>query len=567
MSRVYEDGVQCAITQGDARSPLFLKPEMHSIRNVTCRKTVLQNIFPAAVLLGLMVLFYQPALHGGLLFDDDRHITPAALRSLHGLWRIWFELGAGFQYYPVLHSAMWMEYRLWGDAVTGYHWVNLLLHFGSACLVVAIMRQLKLPGAWLAAFLFTLHPVCVESVAWISEQKNTLSTLFYLAAALVYLRFDQKRRTPLYFLALGLFFLALLSKTVTATLPGALLVIFWWQRGRLDWKRDLLPLIPWFFLGAASGLLSGWMERRFYGAEGLDFSLTFPDRFLLAARVLWFYAGKLVWPANLMFHYPLWQISAKEGWQYLFPAGLLLLAATLCWIAKRNRGPLAAFLFFVGTLFPVLGFLNIEWFVFSYVADHFQYVACLGLMVPAAVGFTLAVQKIRIPAARVLVCVMAGVGILVLSSLTWNQCQMYRDMETFYHEILTRNPDCGMAHYNYGLVLIKVPGRLSDALFQFEEALRLRPDDAALQNGAGTVFFPVEGRQEEAIAAFEAALRIKPDYAEAHFNLAEALETVPGRQSESLRHYETALRLKPGWEAVRQKLNQLRQQPVIHLKE
>ncbi|MEI8341339.1 MAG: hypothetical protein WCH43_07395, partial [Verrucomicrobiota bacterium] len=156
---------------------------MHLTRGATFRRIVLLDLIPGCVLLLALLLFYQPALHGGLLFDDDRHITPAALRSLHGLWRLWFELGAGFQYYPVLHSTFWLEHRLWGDAVAGYHWANLLLHFGSACLVVAIMRRLSLPGAWLAAFIFALHPVCVESVAWISEQKNTLSTVFYLGAA------------------------------------------------------------------------------------------------------------------------------------------------------------------------------------------------------------------------------------------------------------------------------------------------------------------------------------------------------------------------------------------------
>ena len=202
---------------------------------------------------------YWPALRGGLVWDDPAHITAPALRSLHGLWRIWFSLGATQQYYPLLHSAFWIEHRLWGDAVLGYHLANLAQHAFAACLVVLIVRRLALPGAWLAGMVFALHPVCVEAVAWISEQKSTLSAVFYLSSALVYLRFDRTRRRSSYLWALGLFVLALLTKTVTATLPFALLVIFWWQRGRLDWRRDVRPLLPWMALGAAAGLFTAWV--------------------------------------------------------------------------------------------------------------------------------------------------------------------------------------------------------------------------------------------------------------------------------------------------------------------
>jgi len=170
---------------------------------------------------------YFPALNGGLIWDDAAHITPPELRSVLGLWRTWFELGATQQYYPVLHSAFWFEHRLWGDATVGYHLLNVLFHGTAACLVAVILRRLAVPGAWLAAAIFALHPVHVESVAWMSEQKNTLSAVFYLSAALVYLHFDQKRRPALYGLGLGLFALGLMTKSVIATLPAALLVILW----------------------------------------------------------------------------------------------------------------------------------------------------------------------------------------------------------------------------------------------------------------------------------------------------------------------------------------------------
>ena len=266
------------------------------------------------------------------------------------------------------------------------------LHAAAAFLVMLIMRRLGLPGALLAALVFALHPVCVESVAWISEQKNTLSTVFYFSAALLYLHFDRTRRGSHYFLASALFVMALLTQTVTATLPAALLVVFWWQRGRLDWKRDVRPLLPWFALGAAAGLLTAWVERKFVGAEGTDFALTLVERFLVAGRAVWFYLGKLVWPANLMFFYPRWRVDSAEWWQYLYPlAALAALAGCACWPAKR-RGPLAGALIFAGTLFPALGFFNAYPFIYSYVADHFQYIASLGIIVPVAAGLASAVR-------------------------------------------------------------------------------------------------------------------------------------------------------------------------------
>jgi tetratricopeptide (TPR) repeat protein len=489
-------------------------------------------------------IVYLPALRGGFIWDDDWHVTKPELRSLHGLWRIWSEVGATAQYYPLLHSAFWVEYRWWGDDVMGYHLANILLHAGAACLVVAIMRRLALPGAWLAGFIFALHPVCVESVAWISEQKNTLSAVFYLGAALVYLRFDQQRRWPQYFLATGLFALALLSKTVTATLPAALLVVFWWQRGRLSWKREVLPLVPWFVLGAGGGLFTAWVERRLIGAEGADFQLTLLGRGLLAGRVGWFYLGKLVWPTDLIFIYPHWTVSPALWWQYLFPLGVMVLAVGLWLWARRCRGPLAAFLFFLGTLFPVLGFLNVYPFIFSYVADHFQYLACLGIIVPVAAGLTMAASKI--PAGgRWLAPVLAGALLLTLGVLTSRQAGMYRDTQAVYEETLARNPDCWMAHNNLGCVLETIPGRLPDAIGQFETAVRIKPDYAQAFCNLGRALAQIPGRLPEAVSAFETALRIKPDYEIAHSHLGSALANLPGRLPEAISHLEAAIQIKP----------------------
>ena len=377
-----------------------------------------------AAVFAFAFIAYLPALDGSLLWDDAGHVTRADLRSLNGLFRIWFEVGATQQYYPFLHSAFWLEHRLWGDATLGYHLVNVLLHATAAGLFGTLLRRLAVPGAWLAALLFVLHPVCVESVAWIAEQKNTLSAIFYLAAALAYLRFDEGRSSRHYLLATGLFLLALLTKSVTASLPAALLVVFWWQRGRLDWRRDVVPLLPWFALGAASGLFTAHFEHELIGAQGIDFDLSLLQRGLLAGRVVWFYLGKLLWPADLIFIYPHWTVDAAQWWQWVFPAGFLTLLAGLTWWSRRQRGPLAALLLFAGTLFPVLGFVNVYPFLFSYVADHFQYLASLAVFALAAAG--LARASVRLPRSG---RVAAGAILLAgLGSLTWAQSAMYRDV-------------------------------------------------------------------------------------------------------------------------------------------
>jgi tetratricopeptide (TPR) repeat protein len=517
------------------------------------RSVNLRSLGAGAVIFAATLLAYLPAVRGGFLWDDDGHVTREDLRSVGGLERIWGEMGATQQYYPLLHSAFWVEHRLWGDSVVGYHLTNILLHALAACLVVALVRRLALPGAWLAGLIFALHPVCVESVAWISEQKNTLSTVFYLGAALVYLRFDQDRRPARYWLALGLFVLALLTKTVTATLPAALLVVFWWQRGRLGWRRDVRPLLPWFGLGATAGLLTSWVERTFIGAQGADFTLNLLERGLLAGRVIWFNLGKLVWPADLIFIYPRWTVDAAVWWQYLFPLGVLALVAALVLAIRRRQEPgaraaaagLAGFLIFAGTLFPVLGFINVYPFIFSYVADHFQYQASLGIIVPAAAGLTLAARRLPL-ALRQLAPLGAAALIAVLGALTWIQCGMYRDAGTLYRETLARNPSCAMAHNNLGLVLSQIAGRLPEAISHYESALRINPRYADAHLNLGSALARIPGRLSEAIAEDEAALRIFPDLADAHKNLGVALSQISGRLPEAVDQFEAAVRLRPG---------------------
>jgi protein O-mannosyl-transferase len=346
----------------------------------------------------------------------------------------------------------------------------------------------------------------------------------------------------LYFLATALFILALLSKSVTATLPAALLVICWWRHGTLSWTRDVKPLLAWFALGATAGLFAAWVERHYIGAEGTAFTLTFVQRCLVAGHEIWFYLGKLLWPVSLIFIYPRWSVDPMAWPQYLFPLGALAMAAVFWLLRRRSRAPLAAYLFFVGSLFPTLGFFNVYAFVFSYVADHWQYLASLGVIVPAASGLAWAVQRAgpsaRLPACAAVIAILAGLGIL-----TWRQSGMYRDVGTFYQTILERNPDAWMADDNLGILLGR-SGRLSEAIEHFRRALHSNPDAAEVHNNLG-IALAETGRPDEAAAEFEAALQIRPNYANAHFNLGLALQQL-GRSDEAKAQFEAAASLGGG---------------------
>jgi tetratricopeptide (TPR) repeat protein len=486
---------------------------------------------------------YEPAWHGRPIWDDEVYLTPAALQSADGLRRIWFDLSATPQYYPVAHTAFWLMHRVSGDDTFGCHLLNIALHALSAWMAAMILRRLKVPGAWLAAVIFALHPVHVESVAWMTELKNTLSGVFYLAAAWVYLHFAENRRPAQYALALVLFLLALLSKSTTVTLPAALLVVFWWQRGRLDWRRDMMPLAPFLALSVASGLLTEFVERAYVGAVGGHYQLTAIERGLVAGRAIWFYLSKLVWPVNLIFTYPRWQVSQDVWWQYLFPVAFLALVAALWWRRSRSRGPLAAALFFAGTLVPALGFVNIYYFKYSFVADHFQYLPSLGVIALAAAAIETGLRRwTRLArSSEVAACVALAIP---LGALTFLQSQQYVDAETLYRATLRRNPSSWMAHNNLAVLTLRTSATdLDETVAHLQESLRLYPDHAEAHNNLGLAYQRMN-RLEDALREHAEAARLQPDYVEAHYNLGIDAQAL-GRLDEAAAHYRDALRLKP----------------------
>jgi tetratricopeptide (TPR) repeat protein len=499
-----------------------------------------------AALFAVTFAVYWPSLNGGVVWDDDAHVTRPGLQSLGGLWRIWTDLHATQQYYPLLHSAFWVEHTLWGDATFGYHLTNILLHATSASLLVLVLKRLDVPGARLAGLIFAVHPVCVESVAWISEQKNTLSLVFYLLSTLAYLRFDRMRGQPAaaraYGLASALFVLALLTKSVTSTLPAALLVILWWQRGRISWRQDVKPLLPWFVLAVSSGALTSWIERTIGGAQGGEFDLTLVQRCLLAGRNLWFYLGKIVWPTNLVLIYPRWNVrSESAGWILYFAAAILVTVAL--WLMRsRSRGPLAAWLLFVGTLFPALGFFNVYPFIFSFVADHFQYHAMLGIIAAVAAGAAGLLERVS-QAAQATGWAVVATLVTGLALLSNGNCGNFTDQHALFEATLEQNPGCWLAHDSLGL-WYKDRGDAVRAMEHFQEAIRLRNDYPQAHNNLG-LSYEDRGEMDKAIAEFREALRFNKDLVEAHNNLGSALGEQPGHMDEAAAEFQEAVRLQP----------------------
>ena len=514
----------------------------------------------------ITLVAYIPAMHGGYIWDDDDYITDnSTLRTADGLGKIWFELGAVPQYYPLVHTTFWVEYHLWQLQPFGYHLVNVLLHALNGVLLGLVLRYLRVPGAWLAAAFFALHPVHVESVAWITERKNVLSVLFYLSSLLAYLRFANLHLDPantsasssmhpltsgngrrlwrFYTLALFLYLCALLTKTVTASMPAAILLVLWWKRDRVGW-RDVLALVPFFAVGAVLGLTTVWMEKHFVGAQGAAWALSFVDRCLIAGRALWFYASKLLWPHKLTFIYPRWQIDSGIWWQYLFP--LFAVAVILILWLSRNRlgkGPLVAVLFFAGTLVPALGFFDIYPMRFSFVADHFQYLASIGLIVLGVAGFTTFLKRLGTLPRNIGFAACLGV-LFVFGVHVWQQGNIYRDSETLYRDTISKNPGAWMAHNNLGAILTE-QDRLDEAIAHFSKVLRINPDYAEAHYNLGHVLVQ-QGKLKEAAPHLRQALRINPDHAEAHNTLGYALVR-QGQLDEAASHLRQALRINPDY--------------------
>jgi len=491
------------------------------------------------------VLVYQQAWHAGYIWDDDVYVTENKLLTApDGLRRIWFSLDSPSQYFPLVYTTFRLEHALWGLHPAGYHWVNILLHAANALLVWRLLGLLRVPGAWLAAAIFALHPVHVESVAWITERKNVLMGLFFLLALQAWVKFVETANKPKwksYSFALVFYALALLSKTTACTLPAAMLLILWLKDLRIDWRR-LGQIAPFVALGIAMGLVTVWWERYHQGTQGELFQMGLLERFLVASRALWFYAGKLLWPINLVFSYPRWTISPGNPLDYVWLLATAAAAALIYFARNRlGRGPEVAALFFAATLSPLLGFIMLYTFRYSFVADHYQYLASIGPLALVAAGITRSFDLLE-ERKRSLKGVFSGALLGTLGLLTWKQCAMYADSPTLWWATLSKNPKSWMAHNNIAIDFAR-KGRVEEAVTHFNKAFDLNPGHGDAHYNLANALRHL-GRVDEALTHYQKALEIDPRNALAHYNLA-TMFAQSGRVDEALAHYGKALEINP----------------------
>ena len=550
----------------------------------SARRFTWQNILPILALGLLVVVSYLPAmLWGGFVWDDKIFVNADPIREVSGLWQIWFSPsdisieGEG-HYWPLVYTTFWLEHKLWGFAPAGYHIVNVLLHLANTLLLWHLLRRLAVPGAWVVAAVFAVHPLHVESVAWIIERKDVLSGLFYLAAVLAWLRFVEKPRVRWYAWSLVLYAAGLLSKSIVVTLPAALLIGHWWKQGRVS-STDLLRLVLFFVVG----LVITVGDLAFYQSiEPLSLGYSFIERMLIAARALWFYAVKLLWPSELAVIYPLWDVRVTDplAWGYLVAAVALAIAG---WHFRPQlgRGPLAGALFFAVTLLPVLGFVDYGYMQYAFVADRFQYLAGIGVMVVVIGAATYGVRRLSDlwqKGARVVVAMV----IVVLGMQTWKQTSIWRDDETLNRHIIAHNPQARDAHLNLGSVLYK-QGRYAEALDvtriaveqgpdhfrthanlgvvlnelrRFEEAethlsraIALNPNGTQALYSMATVRFNQQ-RYDEMLELLQRLIDIDSSHAKAHVSMGVVLAYL-GRSDEALQSFDQALSLDPTLEGAR----------------
>ena len=530
-------------------------------------RTIDWKLFAKAfVIIAFAFLAYCPAITNGFIWDDDVMLTDNALmKEVDGLSRIWFSTELS-DYFPLTSTSFWIEWRLWGMNPVGYNVTNILLHALSAVLLWRVLLRLQIKGAWLASVLFVVHPVCVASVDWIAERKNVLSLFFYFAAMLYYLRYEATQERRSYWLALGLFTLALLSKTSVVVLPMILLLCHWWLRQRITWQ-NVLDTRPFFGLSLLFGLVTVWFQLHevlLGEARETDTLLT---RVLGGSWAVWFYLGKIIWPAKLSMIYPQWDIEAGKALSYL-PGTLWVAMLFCCWWFRRTWG--RALLFGLGyftlALLPVLGFLDMDFLRFSQVADHLQYIAVPGIVV-LAVGVSIrlfeivydwmvpalscdkAVARVRavspsVTSRRLVPRFAAAFLIVLFSVLTWKQSNIYQDEETLWRDTIHKNPTAWIGYHNLADRLAEMH-RYQEAAEYYQAALRLKPDHAKSHNNLGSTLHLL-GRFDEALDEFLDAVQNKPELAEAQQNLGFAYYNRRD-YAKALLCYRKAAELKPDY--------------------
>ena len=535
------------------------------------------------ILIVAVILTYTPVWHAGFIWDDDAHLTanPCIIGPL-GLKEIWTTSAADIC--PLTFTTFWVEHALWGLGPLPYHLVNVLLHGASAVLLWQGLRSLRVQGAWLGAALWALHPVTVESVAWVTEMKNTESGLFFLLSILFFVRWLRAKELVgrpgagwNYALTLIFALFAMASKSSTVILPVVLCLCAWWMEGRWHW-RNWPRMVPFFLMSVAASALSIWTQRLALAKMVFnpEWVRTWPERLATAGDAVWFYLGKLVWPHPLITIYPRWQIDAGQWVSYL-PLLAVIVILSIFWLKRESwsRACFFAFAYFVVALLPVLGLIDNPIFRFSLVFDHFQYLGSMGPLALAGTGLV-RLSGFAMPERPWLRSALSAGVLLILGMASWQRTWVYESQETLWADTLARNPNCWAGYRNLGVVLFE-KGRVDEAVAQYEKALEIYPNyvaahynlgNALLQKGQldqalaqyqkaveidpndeeahvnfGNALFQ-KGQLDAAAAQFQKAVEINPNDAEAHYNLGNALSR-EGQLNEAVGHFQKALKIAP----------------------
>ena len=569
------------------------------------RSTWQRNWLCGLLLIALVFIAYTRVFNAGFIWDDESHLiqNPCIIGPL-GLKEIWTSTRA--VYYPLVLTTFWTLHKFVGLNPVPYHVLNVLMHAGSAVLLWRVLRQLNIRGAWLGAALWALHPIMVQSVAWVTELKNTQSCLFYLLSIFCFLKWQEQprmtrttrmadirkqagalskapqwrlrncrwlvssaRQWP-FALSLVFFILATVSKPSTVMLPVVLALCVWWRRGRIEW-RDVAALAPFALISAIASVWTIWEQKFHAGAIGAEWTQTWPERLIIAGRAIWFYLGKLIWPHPLIFIYPRWEINSSQLIAYL-PLLAALTGLLALWLtrAKWSRSVFFAAAYYVVSLFPVLGFFSVFFFRYSFVSDHFQYLASMGPLALAGAAITEGCSRLAVsrrPSAlamerrqsavattfhastliwksSLVPVIFCGLFLLGLGVLTWQQTAVYHDLISLYTGTLARNPGCWMAHYNLGIVL-RDQGETDQAITHYRQAVALRPNYAEAHYNLGRLLVQ-KGQLDDAIAHYKKALEINPADAEAHNNLGVTLFG-SGRVDDAIAHYQKAVTIQPDY--------------------
>ncbi len=497
------------------------------------------------LLVAATVLVYAGTLRNGFIWDDDDNIYGnPVLTSPGGLKRVWGSFVSTQQYYPLLYTAFFLENKLWKLQPAGYHLTSFLLHAVNAVLLYFLLKRLGLSPAlsWLTALFFAVHPVQVESVAWATEMKNVLSGFFYFSAFLSFLKYDDTRKRRYYWLSLFLFVLALLSKTVTATLAPALVLAAWLRR-RLN-LRLVREIIPFFLLGLAMGLLTYFIEKHLVGASGTEWNLSLSQRILLIFTSFWFYVGKVAFPHRLCFIYPRWEINLFSLSAYVpLLASALFILIVFKWRKNMNRYAVFGLLYFFVTIAPALGLFDLYVHRYTFVTDHFQYLACWGLIMIGLLAVRELISRSFPPRSRILISsllAIPSVGLcLVLSTM---ECRKYKDQEVLWTRVIATTPASWMAYNNLGKYFFSTR-QLEKSIECFQKAIDLKPDHARAYHNLGLAYLRLE-KPRSALLAYQNAVRLNPNYFKAYNGIGIAYCNL-NQPREALDNFQRALKIKP----------------------